>query len=71
MRAIQDGYKGLELLVELNLDRLIASGKLPESAPCVAHLGAFFSRERVGRWEALTGRQQQAQLDLEGEFRLR
>ena len=62
----------LNLVAAKDLDRLIASGKLPESAPCVAHLRAFFSRERAGRWEALTGRrQQQAQLDLEGEFRLR
>lgn len=40
MRAIQDGYKGLELLVELNLDRLIALLALCGALFLAAYIGA-------------------------------
>lgn len=40
MRAIQDGYKGLELLVELNLDRLIVLLALCGALFLAAYIGA-------------------------------
>ena len=60
----------LSLVTTAELDRLIASGKLPEHAACVESLRDFFSRARVERWEKLFNSPRQAHLELDEEFKL-
>lgn len=42
MQAIQRGFKGLELLVELNLDRMISLLALGGALFLAAYIGALF-----------------------------
>ena len=60
----------LNLVTATELDRLIASGKLPENAACVGRLREFFAMARVERWEKLVNSPTQGDLGLDEEFKL-
>ena len=62
----------LALVRGSELDLLVDADKIPGDAPCIESLRSFFSRASAERWEKLSGNsQQQTQLELDDEFRLR